>query len=369
MSAKLYERSIISLAQGAANLIEAQKSLNPTSQIRRVLAVGCGHRMQTILAPTIYRSGAKLIGLIDPDPSAIEKLLLHMPYPERLFCASRYSGSVLTSLQPDAVIIASPSGLHYEQALRSLLHHVPTFVEKPLACTFAHARMLQSFGGDLLVASEQRSYRADFGVVRNIMNSNNLGAVTRIIYRDSVQKATNFASSWRNDPQLAGGGVLFDLGYHTINVILWLLSTSHDQYEVKKVVLNQRAHRVDDHAIAELTAGAVHISLDLRLVETPAAARELIDIWGTTGHLHLERHRVPGLAAEIHVYANDGKTTISPNLGTRYDTKSLTDFLSRRPALGAIDRHVTTVSILEQLYGVAATSAKFANTEILGEPQ
>jgi predicted dehydrogenase len=320
-----------------------------TAVYQRVALVGCGRRFATSVAPTLWVSGARVVLAADPDVQARLRVASIAPHSDDLTLAASLTPQQLTSSRADAVIISSPSGLHYEHCAMALSCGLPTFVEKPLACTVPDARVLHASSGGLLAASEQRTHREDLRYVRSLIKSGTLGEIVELRYEDSITPAPHFARSWRNDPRLAGGGILLDLGYHTVGSVQWLLDVSSTAMAVTHASLTTSTLRVEDAAKITCMAGETRVSLDIRLVE--ASPREVLVAEGTQGVLRLERLRSGPAAARVSLSLNGAGTRHrSLPLDGRTDSESLLDFLCGRAEPSWLARHVDALEFLEQAY-------------------
>lgn len=317
---------------------------------RRVALVGCGQRFAVSVAPTLLRSNALVVLAADPDKEARSKVTSIAPCASDLILAPSLTRQQLIEAGAQAIIISSPSGLHFEHCMTALSCGLPTFVEKPLACTAPDAVALQAASEGRLVASEQRVYREDLAYVRSIIESGVLGEISELTYHDSVMRAPHFTRTWRNDPQLAGGGVLLDLGYHTVGCVQWLLGLESGDIVVTEARLTTDGLQVEDSAEVFCQAGGTKISLDIRLVRL--APREVIVIRGSRGELRMHRERRKRSAVTDITFAINGEspTRLGLPLDQGTDSKSLLDFLRGRTATGTLDRHIDALEFIEQAY-------------------
>jgi predicted dehydrogenase len=165
----------------------------------------------------------------------------------------------LLALGLDGVVIATPSALHAEQAVRALERGAAVFCQKPLGRTAAEARRVveAARAADRLLRVDL-SYRhvAGMAEVRRLVHA---GALGRVYAADLVfHNAYGPDKAWFKDPRLSGGGCVMDLGIHLVDLALWVLGFP----EVREVSATLRAGgerirgrspgRAEDHAAAEL---------------------------------------------------------------------------------------------------------------------
>jgi predicted dehydrogenase len=122
-------------------------------------------------------------------------------------------------------------------------------------------------------------------LLRQIVDGGTIGQVTlmraRIAHSAALQGWFSGHSLWFADPVAAGGGALFDLGCHTVDVMRWLMGAPKS-VTAKMNSFTQRYPEVDDNAVAvvEFESGALGI-LDVAWVH--AAGPNPIELYGTKG--------------------------------------------------------------------------------------
>ena len=129
----------------------------------------------------------------------------------------------------DAAVVATPSGLHVEEALYLAGKRMPIFMEKPLATSLDGLRELVRIVGEKKVITMMgQSYRWHEGLLKlkALLESDELGAVRRVRY---VSK--EYLPDWHPErdyrqeyaaQKRLGGGALFTSMSHTLDFIEWL---------------------------------------------------------------------------------------------------------------------------------------------------
>ncbi|GEJ58297.1 oxidoreductase [Anaeromyxobacter diazotrophicus] len=205
-------------------------------------------------------------------------------------CLALSSLDALLELPLDGVVIATPSALHAEQAVRALERGRAVFCQKPLGRNAAEARRVADAAraADRLLAVDL-SYRFVAGVpaLRELVRG---GALGRVYAVDLVfHNAYGPDKAWFYDARQAGGGCLMDLGIHLVDLALWAL----DFPEVAVVGARASAQghplagrdEVEDHvaALLEVPGGpALRLACSWRL---PAGCDCVIEasFYGTEG--------------------------------------------------------------------------------------
>jgi predicted dehydrogenase len=173
------------------------------------------HRMQAILEA----GAAEAAAIADPSPETAAEA-------GRLAPEARLVSTLdeLLDCDVDGVVIATPSALHSEQAIRALERGVAVFCQKPLGRTEAEARAAVDAGrrADRLLAVDL-SYRFTEGM-RRIREAVRSGGLGRVYAVDLVfHNAYGPDKPWFYDPALSGGGCVMDLGVHLVDLALWAL--------------------------------------------------------------------------------------------------------------------------------------------------
>ena len=129
---------------------------------------------------------------------------------------ARYAGEL------DAVVIITPHALHFGQATACLEAGFDVLLEKPMVMTAHEARALiqtRDRTGRLLVIAFQGSLSPQVREAARMLRSGELGAILNISAVAWQDWATLTDGTWRQRPELSGGGFLFDTGAHMLNTV------------------------------------------------------------------------------------------------------------------------------------------------------
>jgi predicted dehydrogenase len=189
----------------------------------RLGLVGCGgyqrYRIRNLLAiPEI-----EIAALVDPDPRMID--LTRRAYPEIQSPDFKSYSEALDQLHLDAVAIATPHTLHKQQILDSFAAGCHVLCEKPLVTTVADAKAVieaRDRAGRVGMVSYQRHFQAEFRFIKHTIDSGAVGRPTFVqaLLGQEWKRAT--AGTWRQVPELSGGGQLNDSGSHMLDILLWV---------------------------------------------------------------------------------------------------------------------------------------------------
>jgi len=132
---------------------------------------------------------------------------------------------MLNTVELDAVEILTPHALHFEQAMQCLGKGLHLLIEKPMVCTVNEAEELIAKAEEekkVALVSYQRHYQPQFRYIKELIESGKIGDI-QFISATQCQDWMNFTkSTWRQDPNLSGGGQLIDSASHLFDIILWI---------------------------------------------------------------------------------------------------------------------------------------------------
>jgi predicted dehydrogenase len=200
--------------------------------------------------------------------------------------------------QLDAVFIITPHVLHFAQATACLEAGIDVLLEKPMVMTADEATALietRDRTGRLLVVAFQGSLSQQVREASRLLRSGELGSILNINAVAWQDWATLTDGTWRQQPELSGGGFLFDTGAHMLNTVADLAGEDFAQVaawleddgrpvDIRAVVMG----RLASGALVTMNACGSAIPSchsDIRVFTTKAILRT--GIWGET--LELQR--------------------------------------------------------------------------------
>ena len=127
----------------------------------------------------------------------------------------------------DIIDICTPNSMHYCTAKKAILAGKHIYCEKPLAISYAEASELAALASEKgVIAQIVFNYRFMSGVMRakELIDSGLLGNIVsfRCAYLHASCTELNKNAGWKQNRDICGGGVLFDLGSHAIDLIRYL---------------------------------------------------------------------------------------------------------------------------------------------------
>ncbi len=123
----------------------------------------------------------------------------------------------------DAVYVATPVHLHAEHAIAAMRAGKDVLVEKPMALDPVEAERMcivaEETGRRLAVAYFRR-FSPRFELAKQMITQRRFGRV--VLVRVAVHSwYAGRPGGWREQPALAGGGVLSDVGVHKFDLLAW----------------------------------------------------------------------------------------------------------------------------------------------------
>jgi predicted dehydrogenase len=162
----------------------------------------------------------------------------------------------LLELDPDGIVIATPSALHAEQAITALRRGIAVFCQKPLGRDAAEtSRVVEAARAADRLLGVDLSYRYTRAMqaVRGVVGS--LGEVYAL---DLVfHNAYGPDKPWFTDRRLAGGGCLLDLGTHLVDLAMWL--TDSESATVHAATLRHRGRPIRDGEVEDFALAALEL--------------------------------------------------------------------------------------------------------------
>lgn len=187
--------------------------------------VGCGDISNKRVAPAIINQpNSRLLAAMSPYKQEVDN------FAEKFGISKRYAElhEMLDDEEIDAVYVATPIFLHYEPALEALKHGKHVLVEKPMALTIEQCEKLVTEAKNRNVKLGVAYFRRFFPKlkeVKRIIKEGIIGNVIqiRIIYHTWYNPETNDPKSWRVKKAKAGGGPLWDMGSHKLDMLVDLI--------------------------------------------------------------------------------------------------------------------------------------------------
>jgi predicted dehydrogenase len=246
--------------------------------------LGFGHHAVKRLVPAFRGAGvARLHGLWRRDAAKMAADAERFAIPLQFASAEE----LCASPHVEAVFVVSPDALHCEHVLLALKHGKPVLCEKPLAMDAGEAeRMLAAAekAGVLFGVAQNMRYNLAIDLMRRWIEEGRIGK-PQLAHAQFCYDAARSPRTWINDPLLARGGPIGDVGIHCMDALFYVLGEAATS-------VSTLAHRdaasgeVESHAVVSL--GMPSGALATVSTTTRAAYRTLVEVVGETGSLVCE---------------------------------------------------------------------------------
>jgi len=196
---------------------------------------------------------------------------------------------VLSDPNVDAVVVNVETDRHTEVLTAAAKHRKHTFTEKALTVTTRDAdavvKAVRESGIKFMISLPSRT-SPEVLFIKQVLDQGLLGDITlmraRIAHSASLDGWFSGGSAWFGDAKAAGGGALFDLGCHTVDVMRWLMG--EPAAAVSRVSNFSGRYDIDDNCVmlVEFKNKALGI-LDVSWVHR--AGPNMMELYGTEGCL------------------------------------------------------------------------------------
>ncbi len=252
------------------------------------LVVGVGDITTKRVLPAILgEPRSRLAGIVTRDPG--KALPYGVPSWTNLADGLAHAGA-------EAVYIATPVFLHAQQSIESLRAGKHVLCEKPMAMNHAEALTMEGAAqesGKLLGISYYRRMYPKVDRAKELIAA---GAIGRPVFGEASSHDWFYPGdgfrAWLVDPALSGGGPLFDIGSHRIDLMNYFLGRPERATGLVSTVVQPTI--VEDNATVLIGyAQGVRAMVDVRWHSR--VARDEFRIRGTEGEIDLTPLNGPSL--------------------------------------------------------------------------
>ena len=195
------------------------------AQVTRVGFIGTGVMARHHLDEMLARDDTSVVAVCEPSAAnyakAVELFDRHgLAAPANEPDWQRFVATFAGQL--DAMFILTPHAFHFAQATACLEAGLDVLLEKPMVLSADEAEALiatRDRTGRLLVVAFQGSLSPQVREASRLLRSGELGPILNINAVVWQDWATFTSGTWRQQPELSGGGFLFDTGAHMLNTV------------------------------------------------------------------------------------------------------------------------------------------------------
>lgn len=206
--------------------------MTPRSTVR-IGIVGAGSVVASRHLPNLKRCpNVEVTAICRRDPTLLARIAEMFDVPRRYTAVEH----LLEDTDLDAVVIASPAGLHARHVRAALDRGLHVFVEKPFVLDPIDGEALVDQAartGRVLAVGVDRRGNGGYRYARHVVERGELGDVRHVTWSLAVglmpilrgepgDRAIPRMPGTHSQPDLAGGGILINVGTHVLDAALWL---------------------------------------------------------------------------------------------------------------------------------------------------
>ncbi len=255
-------------------------------KILNTIIIGLGNQSINEHIPAVLSTDRyKLVALVDPDLSKREKVKKVFNI-EKDVAFYEDAKDALKNHDIDVAIIVVPHNKYLPLIKLCAERSIHILKEKPFALSLNEAKEIKSIAeihNIKIMTCFQRRFHPIYQSFKIMLKQ--LGDITTVSAFYTISSKTP-NSGWRNNFDEAGGGVLLDMGYHILDLLIWFFDppTIDNSY----LSINRPdLYNVDDTALFDFHIKNIHGSVFISCVY-PYKREEMVVI-GTKGSAVLKR--------------------------------------------------------------------------------
>ncbi|WP_462317728.1 Gfo/Idh/MocA family protein [Marinilabilia sp.] len=255
--------------------------------------IGCGNVTEFKSGPAFNKvESSELVAVMRRNAKLAED------YAHRHKVPKWYSDAdeLINDKDVNAVYVATPPSSHALYAIKAMKAGKPVYVEKPMAASYEQCQEMNAVskgtGVPLFVAYYRRTLPG-FRKVKTLVEDGTIGKplmVNIMLLRPpNAAEADQDNPAWRVQPEIAGGGVFFDLASHQLDFLDFLFGP------IQKVSGTAKnfggLYKAEDTVVAQMEfENGVLGSGTWSFVTDHASTRDVIEIIGTKGRIEFSTY-------------------------------------------------------------------------------
>ena len=184
--------------------------------------IGCGNVTEVKSGPPLQLTPhSSLVAVMRRDPKLAENYAKRHQVPRWY----SHADELINDPEVNAIYIATPPDTHLEYAIKAMQAGKPVYIEKPMGRTYAECKEMLSLSDETGLPINVAYYRRalpGFLKVKELVETDAIGSVRLVnvrFYRPMKDDLISDEIPWRLRPEIAGGGLLFDLASHTLDFL------------------------------------------------------------------------------------------------------------------------------------------------------
>jgi myo-inositol 2-dehydrogenase/D-chiro-inositol 1-dehydrogenase len=252
----------------------------------RVGILGSGFIAELHTAALQLVQDAEVIAVASPTPGKARRFAEQRGIP-RFFEDHQ---DLLALKEVDMITVAYPNFLHEKVTVDAARAGKHVVCEKPLCCSLEEAdRMIEACRQEkvLLMYGEELCFAPKYVRVKQLIDEGALGSVFRV---KQSEEHSGPHMPWFWDVEKSGGGVLMDMGCHSIEYARWLFGKP----EVKSVwaslgtYVHSNKTKGDDHSICVVEYRGGRVGIAENSWAKPGGVDDRAEVYGSEGFTHAD---------------------------------------------------------------------------------
>lgn len=326
----------------------------------KIAVIGLGGVAQLVRLPILSKiNSAEIVAVSELSKTRLNTVA------DKFHIKERFTNfqEMIEKVDFDAVIISTPTNTHKDIAVECLNNKKHVLIEKPIALNFEEAKEIDDAAKKnkrhAMVGMNFR-FRPDTMLLKSLINSGELGDLFYIKCGWSRKQSSQ--QKWFNKKNLAGGGVLLDLGIVLLDTALWLL----DYPKINNVTAQNFYHSMQ--SMEDSSVGFIRFNNSSILnYEVSWSFHDETDSFklaalGTEGTGHLNPLRAYKKVGSARVDYSVSSGTQAKNLFKKSYENELKHFIgaitNSIPLISSSDEALLRMKLVENLYSSAKNKSE-----------
>jgi predicted dehydrogenase len=271
---------------------EPNQRAEPNKPPFRLAIAGLTHDHITgLLRDLSHRKDITLVGIAEPNAKLAANYATRYHLPQPILYTDL--NKMLVETKPQAVVIYTSTFEHLQIVQACAAKHIDVMMEKPLAVSVEHATAIEQAakkGNIRVFVNYWTTWQPANILIKNTIEQNKIGDIRKIVFYKGHSGPKEIGCSpeflsWLTDPNLNGGGALFDFGCYGANLGTWFLN-NQKPLSVTAVTRQTKPdiyQKVDDDATIIINYPKTQVVI-MASWSWPYG-RDDIEIYGTTGSI------------------------------------------------------------------------------------
>jgi predicted dehydrogenase len=246
----------------AATHCQGQPTSAETRPPLRVGVVGLVHgHVQGFFQQSLHNPEIEIVGIAEPDGQLLAQYAGRYGFDRSLLFSDLEE--MLEKTHPQAVLVYTNTYDHRRVVEVCARHGVHVRVEKPLAVSLVDALAIEKaaqVGKIHVLVNYETTWYPSNRAAYDLVHEKALGEVRKVVVHDGHNGPKEIGVqpeflAWLTDPQLDGGGALFDFGCYGADLMTWLMDGQRPETvtAITQQIKPEIYSRVDDEATIILT--------------------------------------------------------------------------------------------------------------------